>query len=639
MGQGSLQNLQGALAGQTLPPQQVAVQGQQGFTGPAGPEGKEGPQGQRGDIGPIGPLGPLGPEGPRGPQGMTGPMGMTGTMGPMGMMGFTGTMGPMGLSGAQGPRGDIGPQGEPGKESLPSDVADKLVQDPYLSIVLSTLTDKSKPYYNQLRGDIGLPGKDSQPADVAKNLISTNEFLNNLAGTITNPTNPYYKQLIGTMGPRGLTGDTGTMGPSGVSPSATAVAQGLMGLGNTFINNLGKTIVGSSIGVDFANNVANSMTGTSANQLASLLYNQINDSVGNSFLSNVEYKLVNNNNFTLSLADSLTNGTVGNKLSQLVYNQINTNTSANSVLSSLNSNLQKNTVFVDNVVNTMTTNSTFGNNLTELVYNKINNTPTSGNTVISKLAYNLATNPDYQYILQGPPGDILDPVSLQKSMVPKTLWCSNGTFGNGGGALSQNWSGTLCNAPVVTSGNKVINVGSEPGSILQIGDWQIYQDNGGNLNFINKGPKNSTVSIVTDRNIRTTRNLLVGPEPITNGIEGGPNTTVIQPNMIKTSNIRVNDFSNALNIGNGGDRQIIIANNENSNFGPGVYIPNLITKNIYPKNYETVNIQRLETGSYVRLRPATDYGRSLDHNTGEQRAILYPNGNQANQQWYISPFN
>ena len=634
MGQGSLQNLQGALAGQTLPPQQVAVQGQQGFPGPAGPEGKEGPQGQRGDIGPIGPLGPLGPEGPRGPQGMTGPMGMTGTMGPMGMMGFTGTMGPMGLSGAQGPRGDIGPQGEPGKESLPSDVADKLVQDPYLSIVLSTLTDKSKPYYNQLRGDIGLPGKDSQPADVAKNLISTNEFLNNLAGTITNPTNPYYKQLIGTMGPRGLTGDTGTMGPSGVSPSATAVAQGLMGLGNAFINNLGKTIVGSSIGVDFANNVANSMTGTAANQLASLLYNQINDSVGNSFLSNVEYRLVNNNNFTLSLADSLINGTVGNKLSQLVYNQINTNTSANSVLSSLNSNLQKNTVFVDNVVNTMTTNSTFGNNLTELVYNKINNTPTSGNTVISKLAYNLATNPDYQYILQGPPGDVLDPVSLQKSMVPKTLWCSNGTFGNGGGALSQNWSGTLCNTPPITSGSTLVNLGTQPvfntssntytanSGILQIGDWQIYQSTDGNLKINNTNNKNQNASILSERTIQSSKALLAGPESMTSNVLGGPSTTVIQPNMIKTSNIMGSDYANELNIGT----------------GRRVNIPTLYTQSIQPQGGGRVSIQSLETSSYVRLRPATDYGRSLDHHTGEQHAILHPNNNARNQMWYIAPF-
>jgi hypothetical protein len=52
----------------------------------------------------------------------------------------------------------------------------------------------------------------------------------------------------------------------------------------------------------------------------------------------------------------------------------------------------------------------------------------------------------------------------------------------------------------------------------------------------------------------------------------------------------------------------------------------------------SVNIQRLETGSYVRLRSAADWSRSLDHNTGEQHAILHPNGGQANQQWYISPF-
>jgi Collagen triple helix repeat (20 copies) len=634
MGQGSLQNLQGALAGQTLPPRLAAVQGQQGIPGPMGPEGKEGQPGARGDIGPIGPIGPPGPEGPRGPQGMTGPMGLTGTMGAMGLMGFTGTMGPMGLPGAQGPRGDIGPIGPPGKDSSPIAVADTLVQDPYLSIVLSTLTDKSKPYYNQLRGDTGLPGKDSQPTDVAKNLISSNDFLNNLAGTITNPTNPYYKQLIGTMGPIGLKGDTGAQGPKGDSPSATAVAQGLMGLGNAFINNLGKTIVSSSIGVDFANNVANSMTATAANQLASLLYNQINDSVGNSFLSNVEYKLVNNNNFTLSLADSLTNSTVGNKLSQLVYNQINTNTSANSVLSSLNSNLQKNNVFVDNVVNTMTTNSTFGNNLTDLIYNKINNTPTSGNTIISKLAYNLATNPDYQYILQGPPGDILDPISLQKSMQPKTLWCSNGTFGNNGNS-------TLCNIPNQPTFNTTSNTYTSNTSIIQVGDWQIYQSTDGNLQFVNKNNKIPNASIFTPHTIQSSKALLAGPESMTSNVLGGPNTTVIQPSVISVDNIRANQSNNnPITIGDG-NRQTVINGGPNgpnggarSNWGQGVYIPTLIANNIYPTGDSDVNIYRFNSGSWLRLRAVADFSRSLDQN-GE-RITAWSNNNGPNQQWFIS---
>ena len=622
MGQGSLQNIQGALAGQTLPPQQVAVQGQQGLQGLQGPEGKEGPPGPRGDQGPPGPLGPMGPPGPKGDLGLTGPMGMTGTMGPMGLMGYTGTMGPIGLTGDLGPKGDIGPQGDPGRDSDPKEVSNILVQDPYLGIILSTLTDKNKPYYTQLKGDKGERGIDSSAVDVANNLKSANDFLNNLAGTLSSPSNQYYKQLIGTMGPRGLTGDTGTMGPSGVSPSATAVAQSLLGLGNTFINNLSKTIIGSSTGVDFANNVANAMSGTAANQLSTLLYNQINDSVGNSFLSNVEYKLVNNNNFTLSLADSLTNGTVGNKLSQLVYTQINNNTGANTILSSLNTNLQKNSAFVDNVVNTMTTNSTFGNNLSDLIYNKINNTPTSGNTVISKLAYNLATNPDYQYILQGPPGDILDPVSLQKTMLPKTLWCSNGTFGNIGNS-------TLCNIPNQPTFNTSSNTYTANTSILQIGDWQIYQSTDGNLQFVNKNTKLPNATTIFNRAVQVNSGLQV------------KNTIVAD--MISSNNIRPDSRSgNSMTIGDG-SRQIILQGGNsgdypgyNSNYGPGVIIPSLVTNNISPLGGGTVMVNRLNTGTWIRLRNASDLGRSLDQNGETIRG--WSNNNGANQMWTIHNF-
>jgi hypothetical protein len=624
MGQGSLQNIQGALAGQTLPPQQVAVQGQQGLQGVQGPEGKEGPPGPRGDQGPPGPLGPMGPPGPKGDLGLTGPMGMTGTMGPMGLMGYTGTMGPIGLTGDLGPKGDIGPQGDPGRDSDPKEVSNILVQDPYLGIILSTLTDKNKPYYPLLKGDKGERGIDSSAVDVANNLTSANDFLNNLAGTLSSPSNQYYKQLIGTMGPRGLTGDTGTMGPSGISPSATAVAQSLLGLGNTFINNLSKTIISSSTGVDFANNVANAMSGTAANQLSSLLYNQINDSVGNSFLSNVEYKLVNNNNFTLSLADSLTNGTVGNKLSQLVYTQINNNTGANTILSSLNTNLQKNTGFVDNVVNTMTTNSTFGNNLSDLIYNKINNTPTSGNTVISKLAYNLATNPDYQYILQGPPGDILDPVSLQKTMQPKTLWCSNGTFGNIGNS-------TLCNIPNQPTFNTSSNTYTANTSILQIGDWQIYQSTDGNLQFVNKNTKLPNATTIFNRPVQFNSRLQV-------------NNTIVA-DMISSNNIRPDSrsdkSSNSMTIGDSG-RQLILKGGTTGDYpyynpnngADGVIIPSLVTNNISPSGGRNVNINRLQT-EYVRLRSYADFGRSLDQN-GE-RISAWANNNGPNQQWLIAP--
>ena len=379
-----------------------------------------------------------------------------------------------------------------------------------------------------------------------------------------------------------------------------------------------------------------------------MVYNQINtNTVGNSFLSNVEYKLVNNNDFTLSLADSLINGTVGNKLSQLVYNQINTNTSATSVLSSLNSNLQKNTVFVDNVVDTMTTNSTFGNNLTDLIYNKINNTPTAGNTVISKLAYNLATNPDYQYILQGPPGDVLDPVSLQKSMIPKTLWCSNGTFGNIGNS-------TLCNIPNQPTFNTTSNTYTSNTSIIQVGDWQIYQSTDGNLQFVNKNNKIPNASIVTDKIIRSSKALLAGPESMTSNVLGGPNTTVIQPNTIFVDRIQGNQRKDTplyigdtdkpttirggtLDIGDTTNQTIIRGGyrggETNSHYGPGVIIPNLTTSAIYPISDNSVNIYRLNTGTFLRLRSPSDWGRSLDQNGGLIRG--WENNNGPNQMWHI----
>jgi hypothetical protein len=91
-------------------------------------------------------------------------------------------------------------------------------------------------------------------------------------------------------------------------------------------------------------------------------------------------------------------------------------------------------------------------------------------------------------MLQGPPGDISDPIALEKSMIPKTMWCSNGTFG------------TICRTPFSTSGS-IYQFGNTPtfdstkgayitpSGALRIGDWQISQSTAGNLEFINTNSK------------------------------------------------------------------------------------------------------------------------------------------------------
>ena len=200
------------------------------------------------------------------------------------------------------------------------------------------------------------------------------------------------------------------------------------------------------------------MTGTSANNFTTLLYNQINNSVGNTFLSNLQYKLQNDQNFNLSLADSLSSNTYGDNLSGLIYNKINEST--------------------------------------------------SGNSVIGKLANNIATNPEYQTMLQGPPGDIADPIALERSMIPKTMWCSNGTFGNvtTGGLICRtpfSTSGSLYqigNAPVYDNGKGVYLT---PSGSLKIGDWILAQNVNGDLEIFNTNPKISNSANIVTNSIRS----------------------------------------------------------------------------------------------------------------------------------------
>ena len=339
--------------------------------GPPGPPGPPGPTGFVGSKGPLGPTGPGGPEGPQGPQGNIkgpdgpegpqGPQGSIGTMGPEGLMGLTGTMGPIGLTGPQGLKGETGP--------------------------------------------IGPPGKDSLPTDVAKNLLAQNDFLNNLALSLSDKSNNYYTSLIGQTGTMGPIGPQGPKGDKGDTPSVSAFT--IIASGAPFINKLSNTIINSTTGIQFANNVVNT----------------ISDNVAN--------------NFTTSF-----------------YNKINQSTDANSF--------------------------------------------------ISKLANNLTSNPEYQSILQGPQGDISDPVSLEKTMIPKTMWCSNGSFGNFNNVITD---GLICNTPFSTSGSLYVigtpETGNTKNDILKIGDWVLGQNIQGELDIVNTNPKISDKAKIIINQINT----------------------------------------------------------------------------------------------------------------------------------------
>uniref|UniRef100_A0A674NUQ7 Collagen, type XI, alpha 2 n=1 Tax=Takifugu rubripes TaxID=31033 RepID=A0A674NUQ7_TAKRU len=88
-------------------------EGTRGFPGAPGPiglQGLPGPPGEKGETGDVGPLGPPGPPGPRGP---AGPNGADGPQGPPGGLGNPGPIGEKGEPGESGPPG-IG--GEPGKK-------------------------------------------------------------------------------------------------------------------------------------------------------------------------------------------------------------------------------------------------------------------------------------------------------------------------------------------------------------------------------------------------------------------------------------------------------------------------------------------------------------------------------------------
>uniref|UniRef100_A0AAQ5XY58 Collagen, type XI, alpha 2 n=1 Tax=Amphiprion ocellaris TaxID=80972 RepID=A0AAQ5XY58_AMPOC len=91
-------------------------QGPKGSLGFPGFPGSNGEKGTRGFQGKMGPPGPPGVVGPQGPSGETGPMGERGHPGPPGPPGEQGLSGP---SGKEGTKGDPGPPGGPGKDGPP----------------------------------------------------------------------------------------------------------------------------------------------------------------------------------------------------------------------------------------------------------------------------------------------------------------------------------------------------------------------------------------------------------------------------------------------------------------------------------------------------------------------------------------
>ena len=379
-------------------------------------------QNQSSLIGPPGPQGLQGIPGPRGSQGPLGPIG------PPGPIGLTGTMGPIGLTGPvgiQGPVGTMGPIGLMGFTGTMGPIGLTGPQGPIGTMgSIGPMGPPGPIGFTGTMGPIGLTGTTGatgpalDPNAVAKSLAIQNNFLNTLSGILSNQSNPYYKSLSGTMGPIGL---TGTMGPIGNSDPAM-VASNIQAFGNDFYNKLAPAVAGQSpqLAVGIATNLNNNSS------FGNILYNQMSNTSG-AFMSNLSNALGNNNIFVPNVANALVSQSFGNSF----INQVSNNTSSN---------------------------------------------------FINSLAYSLANTPLYQNLLQGPPGTLADQGTLQKTLQPNTIWCSNGTFGNIDGNAVE---GLICTSPYTTSGTTLYQFGSPNGNgILKVGNWMIYQNSSdGSLHF------------------------------------------------------------------------------------------------------------------------------------------------------------
>jgi len=168
-----------------------------------------------------------------------------------------------------------------------------------------------------------------------------------------------------------------------------------------------------------------------------------------------------------------------------------------------------------------------------------------------------------------------------------------GNFTNGAFFSNGSTSGTL-----TYSYNNGLNVNG----ILKLGNWRIYEGDDGKLHFNNVAGGNNDTSFDQSGAINASGAL----------------------NISGNANVQSLNASGALNISG------------NLKVNGSLSVPNIYAQSIQPQNGGgNVNIQRLETGSYVRLRAAADYGRSLDQNGELIRG--WSNNNGPNQMWYIAP--
>ncbi|WP_341813322.1 collagen-like protein [Wolbachia endosymbiont (group B) of Germaria angustata] len=161
--------------------------GLRGFKGDVGPSGLKGQSGAKGDKGDSGMKGETGPQGVDGMPGVHGPKGEKGNVGPIGPQGLQGSKGYVGRSGSQGDKGDTG---TPGRDGLPGASGLKGDIGP-----IGPQGIKGKPGINGTKGIPGLQGptgskgdkgRDAIPEEVAQKLINN--------GTIANEVLEYRDQ-------------------------------------------------------------------------------------------------------------------------------------------------------------------------------------------------------------------------------------------------------------------------------------------------------------------------------------------------------------------------------------------------------------------------------------------------------------
>jgi hypothetical protein len=355
----------------------------------------------------------------------------------------------------------------------------------------------------------------------------------------------------------------------------------------------------------------NNMVSTSGALYTSLYNDMINTS--GSFYQNVNNtignRLITDNNFNAGLIT-----TIGNNL--IVNSKFN-----NSLVTTIGNNLSN-------------TSSSFYNNITNVVgANMLDNTGVFFNTIVTTIGNKMSTSGFANTV--------------------GTFLLNNAQFNNGlvttiGNNLMTN--DTFNKGFVNTIGNNLISNSvflNNLASTLSSTQNSYYTSLIGPIGTVSdsKSIYNSlapfTLSCTTDNYgmlCSTTYNTK-GPIMYDLGPTGGSfNTTY---NFGKNAVLQIGDWK----LSQGANGNLQFTNRKDSSSGMEIAninvqnatIGNIRTQSIVPlNNGGNVNIQRLETGNYVRLRSAADYGRSLDQNGELIRG--WSNNNAPNQMWYIQPF-